>query len=81
MVPAFEKVLIATPTGETSEVFRSRFGWHFLQIQDRKKVDETDESKRKKIREQLQAQKQREVLEVWQRRLRDQAFVKIIDES
>jgi len=81
MVPAFEKMLIATPTGETSEVFRSRFGWHFLQVQDRKKVDETDESKRKKIREQLQAQKQREVLDLWQRRLRDQAFVKIISES
>ncbi|MBT3203699.1 MAG: molecular chaperone SurA [Gammaproteobacteria bacterium] len=81
MVPTFEKVLAATQTGESSEVFRSRFGWHFLQVLDRKKVDETEESKRKKVREQLQAQKQREVLELYQRRLRDQAFVKVIAES
>ena len=77
MVPAFEQMLESTPIGETSEVFRSNFGWHFLQLLDRKKVDETEESKRKKILEQLQTQKQAEVLELWQRRLRDQAFVKI----
>ncbi len=81
MVPAFEKALLATKTGQTSEVFRSRYGWHFLQVQDRKKVDETDESKRSKVREQLQKQKEREVLELWQKRLRDQAFVKIITDA
>lgn len=78
MVPSFEKVLLATQVGETSEVFKSRFGWHILQVQDRKEVDETDESKRKKIRQQLQTQKQTEILELWQRRLRDEAFVKIM---
>jgi len=81
MVPSFEKMLASTQVGETSEVFKSRFGWHFLQVQDRKIVDETDESKRNKIRQQLQTQKQTEVLELWQRRLRDEAFVKIISST
>jgi len=80
MVPAFEKVLDNTEISATSEVFKSPFGWHFLQVMDRKVVDETEESKRKKIRQQLQKQKKSEVLELWQKRLRDQAFVKIIDE-
>lgn len=79
MVPAFEKILEGSEIGETSEVFRSRFGWHILQVQDRRTVDETDENKRNKIRTQLQQQKQTEVLELWQRRLRDQAFIKIFD--
>ncbi|MBC8212188.1 MAG: peptidylprolyl isomerase [Gammaproteobacteria bacterium] len=81
MVPTFEQVLDSTSPGETSAVFRSRFGWHFLQVLGRKKVDDTEETKRKKILEQLQTQKKDEVLELWQRRLRDQAFVKVMDDN
>jgi peptidyl-prolyl cis-trans isomerase SurA len=80
MVPEFEQVMLATPEGEVSEVFRSPFGWHILQVLERRTVDETDESKRKKIRALLHKQKRDEVLELWQRRLRDEAFVKILDD-
>jgi len=80
MVPEFEQVMLATPEGEISEVFRSPFGWHILQVLERRTVDETDESKRKKIRALLHKQKRDEVLELWQRRLRDEAFVKILDD-
>ncbi len=80
MVPAFEKVLEKTKPGEISDVFRSRYGWHILQVLERKQVDETEESKRNKIRQQLQTQKKAEVLELWHRRLRDEAFVKIVTE-
>jgi peptidyl-prolyl cis-trans isomerase SurA len=79
MVPEFEAMIKRTPIGETSEIFRSQFGWHILQVLDNRTVDETEESKRNKIRAQLEQQKKQEVLELWQRRLRDQAFVKIID--
>jgi len=79
-VPAFEKVLEKTKPGEISDVFRSRYGWHILQVLERKQVDETEESKRNKIRQQLQTQKKAEVLELWHRRLRDEAFVKIVTE-
>ncbi len=79
MVPAFARVLKNTETGETSEVFRSRFGWHFIEVLGRQVVDETEESKRNNIRSQLLNQKKQEVLDLWQRRLRDQAFIKIFD--
>ena len=81
MVPEFERVMLATPQGEISEVFRSPFGWHVLEVLERRTVDETDESKRKKIRALLHKQKRDEVLELWQRRLRDGAFVKILDNN
>ncbi|HEB98799.1 MAG TPA: molecular chaperone SurA, partial [Thiotrichales bacterium] len=81
MVPEFEKVMLATPEGDISEVFQSPFGWHLLQVLERRTVDETDESKRRKIRTLLQKQKRDEVLELWQRRLRDEAFVKILDDK
>jgi len=79
MVPAFEEVLESSEKGEISEVFRSKFGWHILEVLGRRTVDETEETKRNKIRAQLEQQKKQEVLELWQRRLRDQAFVKLID--
>ena len=79
MVEEFSDVLKTSAIGDTSEVFRSEFGWHVLQVLGRRTVDETEDSKRNKIRAQLLEQKRQEVLELWQRRLRDQAYVKIFD--
>jgi peptidyl-prolyl cis-trans isomerase SurA len=79
MVKEFQEVLDNTDINEISEVFRSPFGWHIVQVLGRRTVDETEESKRNNIRSQLQEQKKKEVLELWQRRLRDQAFVKLVD--
>ena len=81
MVAEFTEVANNIEIGATSELFRTQFGWHVLQVIGRRTVDETEESKRNKIRAQLQEQKKQEVLDLWQRRLRDQAFVKIFDAS
>ncbi len=79
MVKEFQQVVDDTAINEVSEVFRSPFGWHLIQVLGRRTIDETDESKRNSIRSQLQEQKKKEVLELWERRLRDQAFVKLVD--
>ena len=79
MVPEFNAMLQQVEVGEISEVFQSQFGWHFLQLLDKRTVDETDESRRQKVRAQLLEQKKQEVLDLWRQRLRDQAFVKIFD--
>ncbi len=81
MVKEFQQVIDQTAINEISDVFQSPFGWHLLQVLGRRTVDETEESKRSSIRAQLQEQKKKEVLELWQRRLRDQAFVKFVDAS
>jgi peptidyl-prolyl cis-trans isomerase SurA len=79
MVKEFQQVVDNTGINEISEIFRSPFGWHIVQVLGRRTIDETEESKRNTIRSQLQEQKKKEVLELWQRRLRDQAFVKLVD--
>lgn len=79
MVKEFQQVVDNTGINEISEIFRSPFGWHIVQVLERRTIDETEESKRNTIRSQLQEQKKKEVLELWQRRLRDQAFVKLVD--
>src|SRR5690625_6954974 len=42
MVPAFEQVMAQTEPGEVSEPFQSSFGWHILQVQERRQKDMSD---------------------------------------
>ena len=74
-VPEYESVAKILRPGQISEPFRSQFGWHIVEVTDRRTVDETEESKRRKIESQLLQQKQREAFDIWRRRLRDEAYV------
>ncbi len=78
-VKEYQEVADRLKIGEISQPFRSQFGWHLLEVTDRRTVDETAESSREKIYSQLLQQKQREVFDVWQKRLRDEAYVVIPD--
>ena len=66
--------------GVLSEPVRSQFGWHLIEVTGRREVDETEQNKRNKIYSQLLQQKQREIFDLWKRRLRDEAYVIIVDE-
>ena len=74
-VKEYEAVTDRLEEGEISEPFRSQYGWHLVQVTGRRTVDETAQSKRQKIYSQLLQQKQREVFDLWKRRLRDSAYV------
>jgi len=77
MVPEFEEVMNATEKGVLSAPFRSEFGWHILQVLDRRRYDGTDEVRRAKAREAILARKREDAYEEWQRRLRDEAYVEL----
>lgn len=76
-VPEFEQKLAELEIGEVSEPFRTRFGWHIVEVTDRRSHDMTDELKRQRCATQIRANKAEEERELWLRRLRDQAFVDI----
>jgi len=80
-VKEYEDVTNRLKIGEISQPFRTQFGWHIVEVTERRTVDETSQSRREKIYSQLLQQKQREVFTIWQQRLRDQAYVVIPDES
>ncbi len=80
-VPAFDSVLQRLQPGEVSEPFRSRFGWHLVQVLERRDHDATETVKRARIIKALRARKQQEALALWMRRLRDEAYVEIRLES
>jgi peptidyl-prolyl cis-trans isomerase SurA len=77
MVPEFEQAMNATAVGEISDPVRSQFGWHIIEVQDRREQDMTDEASRNKAMDYLHARKYQEELDAWLRQIRDEAFVDI----
>ncbi len=74
-VREYEETTNQLKEGELSQPVRSQFGWHLIEVTGRRTIDETEQNKRNKIHSQLLQQKQREVFDLWKRRLRDEAYV------
>ena len=75
LVPRFEEAMDKLRINEVSEGIRTRFGWHILQVLERREHDSTDEYKRNQARELIRKRKTDEELSLWLRRLRDEAYV------
>jgi peptidyl-prolyl cis-trans isomerase SurA len=74
-VPEFEEVANALEIGVMSEPFRSRFGWHVLEVMDRRVYDNTDDLKETNCVQRVRNGKLTNETELWTRRIRDEAFV------
>ena len=77
-VPEFQAVCDALEIGEISEPFQSPFGWHIIQLLDRRVQDMTEEVERREAIMAIRNSKLEEETELWTRRLRDQAFVEYL---
>jgi peptidyl-prolyl cis-trans isomerase SurA len=75
LVPQFEQVMNSLKPGEISEPFRTRYGWHIVQVLGRRKHDSTDDIRRARAREAIRKRKVEEAKENWLRELRDDAYV------
>lgn len=75
MVPVFEQAMDALEINALSEPVHSRFGWHIVQVLERREHDNTDAIKRNKARQAILARKLDPAMQSWLRRLRDEAFV------
>jgi peptidyl-prolyl cis-trans isomerase SurA len=76
-VPQFEKAMNELAPGEISAPVRSPFGWHIIQVIERRKQDMTKEASRLKARQEIRARKAEEAYQDWIRELRDRAFVEL----
>ena len=75
MVPAFEQAMDGLELNEISQPVRTQFGWHILQVLERRSHDNTKDVQRKNAQEVLRARKTDPAMQAWIRRLRDEAFV------
>jgi len=74
-VPEFEQQLDALKENEMSQPFRTKFGWHLVQLLGRRTYDASEDLTRNKCVGQLREARADEETEIWLRRLRDEAFV------
>jgi len=76
-VPQFEKAMNNLQPSQISEPVLSPFGWHVIQVLERKKQDMSKEAARLKARQEIRARKADEAYQDWIRELRDRAFVEL----
>ena len=77
LVSAFQRAMDTTKIGEISEPFQTRYGWHIVRVEDRRKQDVTEDIRRNVARNYLHEKKYQEELDNWLRKIRDGAFVDI----
>lgn len=81
-VPEFEKAMDALAPNDVSQPFKSTFGWHIVQVLERRRQDTTEEAMRNKARAAIRQRKAEEATDLWLRRLRDEAYVEMrVEES
>jgi len=76
-VPQFEKAMNELKDNQISEPVRSPFGWHIIQVLERRKQDMSKEAARLKARQEIRARKADEAYQDWVRELRDRAYVEL----
>lgn len=77
LVPPFEKAMTELQVNEISEPVQTQFGWHLIQVLDRRNKDNKEQQKRNQARDDIRKRKIEEETELWLRRLRDEAYVDI----
>ena len=78
--PKFKEQLSKLEKGEFSEPFRSQFGWHVVQLQDKRTADATEKSQQDQAYQILFKRKFNEESENWLREIRDEAYIEILAE-
>jgi peptidyl-prolyl cis-trans isomerase SurA len=74
-VPEFEQIMNNLEIGEVSQPFRSPFGWHIVEVLERRVYDNTEDLKRRNCDLRIRNSKMEDETQLWMRRLRDEAFV------
>jgi peptidyl-prolyl cis-trans isomerase SurA len=79
LAPEFEKIMIESSIGQISEVFQTQFGFHFLEVLDKRNYDMTRDLIEDRAYQILYGRKYEEELENTLRSMRAEAFVEIKD--
>lgn len=74
-VPDFERAMDSLKPGEVSVPIQSPFGWHLIQVLERRTEDMTKERERQVARQSIRARKADEAFTEWVRQQRDRAYV------
>ncbi|WP_309985361.1 peptidylprolyl isomerase [Herbaspirillum seropedicae] len=74
-VPEFERAMDQLKPGEVSQPIETPFGYHLIQVVERKTDDASKERARQAARQAIRERKIDEATEDWMRQIRDRAYV------
>ena len=80
LVPEFEKAMNALPLHTISKPIKSAFGYHIIEVLERKTVDDTSSYERQQVKQFLQQRKFMETVQTWLQHARSTAYIKILRE-
>ena len=73
--PIYEAEVGKLKVGQVSQPFRTPYGWHIVQLMEKRKVDDTKNFRRNVAKQLIRSRKQRELIQNWLRRIRDESYV------
>ena len=76
-VPEFEKTMKQLNINQISDPIKTPFGWHLIQVLERRSQDMSKESARIQARQQIKMRKSEEAYQDWLQELRDRSFVEL----
>jgi peptidyl-prolyl cis-trans isomerase SurA len=76
-VPEFERVMTGLEPGQVSDPVQSPFGWHLIQVVERRSEDMSKERQRVLARQSIRTRKADEAYQEWVRQQRDRAYVEL----
>jgi peptidyl-prolyl cis-trans isomerase SurA len=79
LVPEFEQAMNRLQIGEVSNPVKTEFGWHLIQVMERREGQLTVEKQRQFARAAIRERKFDQAYQEWMRELRDNATVKILN--
>jgi peptidyl-prolyl cis-trans isomerase SurA len=80
-VPPFEEAMNALKIDDVSEPVQSPFGWHLIQVLERRTEQTSVERRRLEARQALRERKSEEATQEWLRQLRDRTYVEVLDDN
>jgi peptidyl-prolyl cis-trans isomerase SurA len=74
-VPPFENAMNQLAVGQLSEPVQTEFGWHLIEVQERRTQDMAEQYRRNLAREELFLRRAASSFEAWLQQVRNQTYI------